>query len=404
MRTSRSIDLTDLVGKIKQLNDGERTMKSARKLILVVFAFLAPVSSAYAQSQHEQLNQMVQQLQKAPSDTALREKIINLAAGIKPASLVPTAAERLEGRAQYAFKNAKSEAEILDAAREYLKAVEAAPWVAGYYFDLCTILEKANRPAEAIRACKLYLIAAPAAPDAGDVRKRVAGLEYAVERLRGNVTRRHECVNMSDIYGTGDKVALIGATKISVKLISSLYAGVWRNQLLIADMTTFPQMNATQRYELTPIDTTLQLEDRVQGTPYYRLTIASDGRITFGGHGSTQAEIATSIAELHQLRNKQMNDCLIATKGGKFFVLLGQGGSLRPNDGAAVNGGLFFESDCKGNLLGEKPGWFPVGLDPHPETPGVNRQQSYWYAGSFSPASADACRQASNDGLGWLAP
>lgn len=94
---------------------------------------------------------------------------------------------------------------MLDAAREYLKAVDAAPWVAGYYLDLCTILEKANRPAEAIRACKFYLIAAPAAPDAGVARKRIAGLEYGIERLQGSVSRRQSCHNMSDIYGSGDR-------------------------------------------------------------------------------------------------------------------------------------------------------------------------------------------------------
>lgn len=379
-------------------------MKLTMKLLVLFFGVLILENAAFAQSPREELKQMVEQLQKSPNDNALREKIIKLALNIKPLPVVSPEAEQFEGRAQYAFKNAKSEADMLDAAREYLKAVDAAPWFADYYFNLCTILEKANRPAEAISACKLYLTAAPEAQDASDVRKRIAGLDYALERLRGNVTRRHECVSMSDIYGTGDKVAQIGATKVSVKLISSLYAGVWRNQLLIADMTTFPQMNAVQRYELTPIDKTFQLEDRVQGTPYFRLTIASDGRITFGGYGSAQAEIVTSIAELYQLRNKQMNNCLVATKESKFFVLLGQGGPLSTNDGASVNGGLFFESDCKGNLLGEKPGWFPSGFDPHPATPGVNRQQSYWYSYSFSPASASACLQSSSDGLGWLVP
>ena len=142
-------------------------MKTTGKLIIFGLTLLALTASTYAQSPREQLNQMVQQLQKTPNDNALREKIINLAAGIKPALAVPPEAERFEGRAHYAFKSAKSEADILDAAREYLKAVDAAPWVADYYFNLCAILEKANRPAEAIRACKFFLIAAPAAPDAG---------------------------------------------------------------------------------------------------------------------------------------------------------------------------------------------------------------------------------------------
>ena len=378
-------------------------MKTTGKLIIFIFTSLAMVASAHAQSKSEQLQQLTAELRKSPSDNTLREKIIKLALEIKPTPAVPPEAEEFEGRAQYAFKNARSEAEMLDAAREYMKAVDTAPWVAGYYFDLCTILEKANRPTEAIRACKLYLTAAPEAPDARDVRKRVAGLDYALERLRSNVSRRRECMTMTDIYGTGDKVAMIGASKISIKLVSSLYYGTWRNQLMISDITTLPNNIAIQRYELSPIDKTFQLEDRVQGTPYYRLTITSDGRITFGGHGSVQAEIVTSIAELHKLRNTQMDSCLIATKNGKFFVLLAQGGGLSPNDGAKMNGGLAFESNCKGELLGEKPGWFPVLLVPHPETPGVSREQASWAAQGFSPASSDACQQASNNGLGWLA-
>lgn len=379
-------------------------MKTISKLIIVALSFFALAASAFAQSPRESLQRMVEQLQKAPGDSALRETIIKLATSIKPTPTIPAEAERFEGRALYAFKNAKSEAEMLDAAREYLKAVEVAPWFANYYVDLCTILEKANRPAEAIRACKLYLTAAPEAPDASAVRKRVAGLDYALERLRGNVTQRHECIDMLDIYGSdGAKVVQIDATKVSFKLISSLYGGVWRNQLFIADITSFPQGILAQRFELDLIDTTFQLNDTVKGTPYFRLTISRDGRITFGGYRSQPAEIVTSIAELHQLRNKQLNNCRIATKDNKFFVHLGQGGAVDTGDGSLVNGGLFFESDCKGNLLGDKPGWFPAGLDPHRTTPRVNRQQSYWNASSFSLASAETCQQTSNDGLGWLA-
>lgn len=191
----------------------------------------------YTGSPREQLQQMVEQLQKTPNDNALRERIIKLAAEIKPARAVPPEAEQFEGRAEYALKSAKSETEMLDAAREYLKAVNAAPWFAGYYFNLCTILEKANRPAEAMRACKLYLTAAPEALDAGDVRKRIAGLDYAIEHRRGKVTRRRRCGDtMSSMYEDGAKVAKIGASRIALQLISSLHAGVWRNRLMLVDI------------------------------------------------------------------------------------------------------------------------------------------------------------------------
>lgn len=147
---------------------------------LVLLALCA--TSTYAESPREQLKQMVEQLQKSPSDNTLREKIIRLAQQLKPAPAVPEEAERFEGRAQFAFKNAKSPADYLDAAREYEKAVAAAPWVSGYYADLCTIYEKAEKYAEAKKSCEFFLASSPSAQDASDVRKRIAGLEFAIEK------------------------------------------------------------------------------------------------------------------------------------------------------------------------------------------------------------------------------
>jgi tetratricopeptide (TPR) repeat protein len=370
-------------------------MKSTNKLIIIIFTFLALAASAYAQTPREQLKQMVEQLQKTPNDNALREKIIKLAAGIKPAPMAPAEAERLDGRAQYAFKNAKSEADMLDAAREYLRAVEAAPWIADYYFNLCTILEKANRPAEAIRACKFYLIAAPAAQDAGDARKRVAGLEYAVERMSANMRSRDECIRYPDMYENGAKVANFGNLKISVKLISPMYGGVSRNQLQIRVIAN-GESPYGQRKNLDPVDETFRLEDRVDGTPWYRLTISRDGRVTFGSAGAAQAEIVTSIVELQQLRVDQMKSCAVAKKDGKYYVGLAQGGVPKSSvDGALVAGYLMFSSDCSGTLLGDKPGWLPELFVPYETTAGAQ---------GFALVSASDCAQSAGGNLGWLTP
>ncbi len=342
--------------------------------------------------------QLTEKIKKEPNDNSARQLIIKLAQELKPAPAIPEEAEKFDGRAQYAFRAAKSEAEFLDAAREYLKAVEAAPWVADYYFNLCKILEKSNRPAEAARACKLYLAAAPQAADAGNVRKLVAGLEYALERERGSVTNRGDCINLPAGYEGGAKVARIGNQKLSLKLYSVLSGGVWRNELGIYDISTLPNNIIGQHFQLDPVDTTFQLEDRIAGTPYFRLTIARDGRITFGGHGSPQAEIMTSTTELHQLRNEQLKQCQLAVKDGNFFIALLQGGPLETN--ARVNGGILFASDCRGGLQGDKPGWFPAVLAPHPETPGITSADARMQ--DFSVAPANACQQTRKDNLGWL--
>jgi len=69
-------------------------VKSTSKLIIFVLTLVALAASAYAQSPREQLQQMVEQLQKSPNDNALRERIIKLGAQIKPAPAIPEEARK----------------------------------------------------------------------------------------------------------------------------------------------------------------------------------------------------------------------------------------------------------------------------------------------------------------------
>lgn len=173
-------------------------MKSTMKLLVLLFGVLMQANVAHAESPREQLKQMVEQLQRMPSDNALREKIIKFAHAVKPAPAVPEEAERFEGRAQFAFKNVKSPADYLDAAKEYEKAIAAAPWVAGYYADLCTIYEKAEKYAEAKKNCGFFLASSPSAQDASDVRKRIAGLEFAIEKVAKQKNQGEEFLRKLD--------------------------------------------------------------------------------------------------------------------------------------------------------------------------------------------------------------
>jgi hypothetical protein len=66
-------------------------MKATGKLIVAITVFLGLAVSAHAQSPREQLQQMVEQLQKTPGDHALREKIIKLAPTLKPPPALPDA-------------------------------------------------------------------------------------------------------------------------------------------------------------------------------------------------------------------------------------------------------------------------------------------------------------------------
>lgn len=152
-------------------------------IVLIVAVFLTSFS-AHAQpgNPQETLRQYVADLQKSPNDYALREKIINHVQTMRSVPAIPPEAEKFEGRAEFAFKNAKSEADFLDAACEYGKALLIAPWMGPYYFNQGLAYEKAGKPAEAKRSFEFYLLAVPNAQDSRDVRKRIAGLEYAMEK------------------------------------------------------------------------------------------------------------------------------------------------------------------------------------------------------------------------------
>jgi tetratricopeptide (TPR) repeat protein len=134
----------------------------------------------------EALTHYVAALQNAPEgstvDQRLRETIIKLVQRLSPAPAVPEEAERYMGRGQAAVEIAKSPEDFKRAAGEFQKALRIAPWLANGYYNLGILQEKAGQLVEAMRSYKLYLLAAPSAPDAQQVRTRIFGLEYKAER------------------------------------------------------------------------------------------------------------------------------------------------------------------------------------------------------------------------------
>lgn len=144
----------------------------------------------------EALTYYVKALQSASEgsskDQELREKIIKLVQKIQPPPAVPEETIKFEGRAEAAVRNARTPEDYLDAAKEYRKALLLAPWVASYYFNLGVVLEKAGKPDEAIKSLRLYLLAAPNAPDVREVQKRIAGLDYEMERQAKAIEKKPE--------------------------------------------------------------------------------------------------------------------------------------------------------------------------------------------------------------------
>lgn len=167
-------------------------MKRARLSLLVLL--FAGVASLPAQQSHssssEQLNQYVAELQKNPSDDALREKIIKLTLTMKQKPATPPEAYELSGRAKYAVEHATSAADFAAAAEAFGKALQLAPWAADFYFHQGVAQEKAQKLDLAIKSFEWYVMAAPDAQDVHSVRERIGGLKYAQEKAAAAVQQQ----------------------------------------------------------------------------------------------------------------------------------------------------------------------------------------------------------------------
>jgi tetratricopeptide (TPR) repeat protein len=152
-------------------------------LSLHIMCFAAPAATKSA-SGLETLNQYIDNLKKNPGDNTLREKIIKLAGGMKPAPAVPETAERNMARGTAFFTRASDAAGYKKAITEFEAAANTAPWLALAYYNLGVAQEKAGLYNEAIQSLNFYLMAAPDAKNARDVKNKIYALEADAEDLQ----------------------------------------------------------------------------------------------------------------------------------------------------------------------------------------------------------------------------
>lgn len=132
-------------------------MTSTGKLLIGIFTFLALTASGYAQTPREQLQQMVEQLQKMPNDNALREKIIKFATTLKPAPAIPEEANRAFVKGNVFQKEAKDVAGYEMGISSYREALRFAPWWGDAYFNLSIAQESTGKFSEAIASIRFYM-------------------------------------------------------------------------------------------------------------------------------------------------------------------------------------------------------------------------------------------------------
>lgn len=132
-------------------------MKTTSKLIIFSFILLALTASAYAQSPRDELKQMTEQLQKTPTDNALREKIIKIATSLKPRPAIPEEARKPFVMGATVLKRASDPAGAVQAVDLFSQALNIAPWFADAYYNRAFAREAAGQYESAIDDLKLYL-------------------------------------------------------------------------------------------------------------------------------------------------------------------------------------------------------------------------------------------------------
>jgi tetratricopeptide (TPR) repeat protein len=137
---------------------------------------------AQAQSPREQLEQLVVQLQRTPTDNALRERVLKLGAEMKPAPAIPEEANRAFVKGNVFLKEAQGMVGYDLAITAYRDALRIAPWWGDAYFNLGVALTSANRFDEAIVSFKLYMHSVLSeSAEARDAQNRIYALEAKSE-------------------------------------------------------------------------------------------------------------------------------------------------------------------------------------------------------------------------------
>jgi tetratricopeptide (TPR) repeat protein len=159
-----------------------------------VFGQSAEESAARSAEQAGKLREAFAQYVAAVQKTAegsgderrLQEVIVRLVPRLSPTPAIPEDARRFGVRGRAWMKEAKSEADYTEAAREFAKALRIAPWWAEGYINHGVALEKAGRYSDAAQNLKMYLLASPSAPDAGKVKDHIYTLEVRQEKSQRN--------------------------------------------------------------------------------------------------------------------------------------------------------------------------------------------------------------------------
>ena len=231
--------------------------------------------------------------------------------------------------------------------------------MANYYYNLCTVLEKTPYTQQALHACKLYLEAAPNAADAADMKQRIAGLKFAVEKNDEQIKQRTQYLKSTgqkEFYRLGGMSGKVVAGKdVALKLGVDWRSSPPKFQVVAACFDSEGHGWVSTPRDLVTTDTFISA---CKPTISMRLVIKPEGAgfVELGDGGS----LRTTLDELFQRKQKALEQSPIFKdysygndKGMRFYVTIAQGASDQ------YGGYAMYESDCNGNLLRHDPRALP---------------------------------------------
>jgi len=158
------------------LNDG-REAEKAGKLLEALGHYTAALQQTREESDWER---------------KLQERIIKLVRNLNPPPAVPEDAYRHMARGEAFFEAATNKEGLKRAAKEFHAASRMAPWLPEAYRTLGIAQDKAGLYAKAIDTLELYLLAAPMAPDAREVRNFIYKIEARLEEAEKQAAQKLE--------------------------------------------------------------------------------------------------------------------------------------------------------------------------------------------------------------------
>jgi tetratricopeptide (TPR) repeat protein len=165
---------------------GKILMRTALHAFLIGAICVCHSHAQSPPSSREQLQQDVVQLQKNPSDDALRENTIKLWLTLDPKPAIPEEARRHFVKADTLAHDVHAPADVPPAVQEYQQALAIAPWWADAYHDLAVILEVGKRWDEAKRNLHFYLLTNPGEKEARAAQDEI----YRIEAKQDEATKR----------------------------------------------------------------------------------------------------------------------------------------------------------------------------------------------------------------------